>query len=227
MKNYIIIDARNFDVQCVLIGNEENRIVILEKRKYLIPCEQQIWEKKFPRIIERIESDYPDKEKIFIFPESVCLNLTIEIPESNDFSVEQRIAHALYKNFHFYPSKVGYKFWNLDKNRYAVVLIAQKFLKYIKKVLPSDKAQKYLFFPPFVGLLNCFKNLDLNENSMAVFYEDKLRRFFVKNQGEINFIDFYQTSKISHKAFFKDIRSTQQLISQSLNIEGKSKKLFC
>lgn len=226
MENYVIIDARNFDVRCVLIGHEESSIVILENRQYLPPCEQKIWEKKFPEIIEKIERDYTGKEKIFLFPESVCLNLTIEISENNSFTVEQKIAHVLYKNFHLYPSKMGYKFLNLDKNRYVIILIEQKFLKYIKRALLSEKTREYLFFPPFIGLLNCFKNLDLKETSIAVFFEKKLRRFFVKNQTEINFIDIYQTSETSHKSFFKDVRTTQRLIFQSLNIEDKNKKLF-
>lgn len=225
MKDYIIINTRNFDVQCVLIGHEEDRIVILENRQYLPISDQKVWEKKLPEIIEKIENDYPDKEKIFLFPESTCLNLTIEIPEDNNFTLEQRIAHILYKNFHFYPSKMGYKFWNLDKNRYAVVLISKKFLKFIQKSLPAEKTQNFLFFPPFIGLLNYFKNLELKESSIAIFYENNLRRFFIKNEDEINFIDFYQTSKLSNKTFFKDIRSTQQLIAQSLNID-KNNKLF-
>ena len=162
---------------------------------------------------------------MFLFPESVCLNLTIEIPEDKNFTVEQKITHVLYKNFHFYPSKVVYKFWNLDKNRYAVVLIAKKFLKFIKKCFSIQKTQNLLFLPPFVGLLNYFKNLDLKETSIAIFYENNLRRFFIKNENEINFIDFYQTSKTTNKIFFKDIKSTQQLISQSLNI-GKNNHLF-
>ena len=225
MQNYVIIDTRNFDVRCVLIGHQEGRIIILENRQYLAPCEQNVWKNKIPEIIEKIENDYPNEKKVFLFPESVCLNLTIEIPEDKNFTVEQKITHVLYKNFHFYPSKVGYKLWNLDKNRYAVVLIAKKFLKFVKKCFSIQKTQNLLFLPPFVGLLNYFKNLDLKETSIAIFYENNLRRFFIKNENEINFIDFYQTSKTTNKTFFKDIKSTQQLISQSLNI-GKNNHLF-
>ena len=147
MKDYIIINTRNFDVQCVLIGHEKDRIVILENRQYLPISDQKIWEKKLPEVIEKIENDYPDKEKIFLFPESTCLNLTIEIPEDNNFTLEQRIAHILYKNFHFYPSKMGYKFWNLDKNRYAVILISKK---------SSGKNTKFFIFPTFYWLIKLF-----------------------------------------------------------------------
>ena len=119
-----------------------------------------------------------------------------------------------------------YKYWNLDKNRYAVVLIEKKFLKFIQSCFSEKNGQGLLLFPPFVGFLNYFKNLDLEGTTIVVFYEDKLRRFFIKNQSEINFIDFYQASNTSHKVFFKDLKSAQQLISQSLNIEGKKKKII-
>ncbi len=226
MKEYLIIDTRNFDVRCVLIGHQKDCIIILENRQYLASCDQKIWENKFPRIIEKIQNDYPDKKMVFLFPESVCLNLTVEIPENNHFTIEQRIAHVLYKNFQYYTSKISFRYFNLDKNRYAVVVIAKKFLKFIRKCFSLSKAENFMVFPPFVCLLSYFRCLSQDETSMAIFCENGLRRFFIKDKSEINFIDFYQSVNSFKTSSMKDVKLMQQLIFQGLNVDSKNKTLF-
>ena len=226
MKRYVIIDTRSFDVQCVTVEAHGNGIIFKECRQYLPPSSESVWRKKLPRVLDLIQQNIDKQPVVFLLPEAACMNLTVEIPQKNGFSVDQRIEYVLYKDFGIYPSKMIFQSLNLDKNRYLVTLISKHFFSFIKAALRKRFADDVKIFPPVIGQLAYAETLKTEGNTLIVFAENNLRRFFIQTQAETNFIDLYH-SAVDQNENCQSIRNAQKFIYRTLDLpEGESRLFF-
>lgn len=228
MKKYFIIDTRLFDVRGVSIELNDGHYIVLENQQYLEVCNKKSWRRKFPETLKTIYKKISEITPVFILPETTSLNLIITIHSVQGFTLEQKFAKTLQQNFGLYLRDFVYQYTRLEDQRYLITLIPQNFLRFIKssfdKYLPSSRI---FITTPLVGLMAYFNSLpQISNPSIAIFIENHLRRFFVKNQKSIDFIDFYQLTQPDQEFSTDTLRNSQQFITQSLDIPAGEKQIL-
>ena len=224
MQRYAIIDTKAFDCQCLLLEHQGEHLVILENRQYLPPVTNTSWQAKLPQILRHISKNLPDTEFVFLLPDSAVIHLTVEVPRRPKTPIRENISRILYRDFKISPQKYCFQFSHLDRNRYVVSLVTRKFINFVKETIQSNLKQAKIL-PFFAGQFAYIKGQKSDQNTVTIFIEKNLRRFFVKTPQEINFIDFYQPKNNSSDEF-GTVRNTQQFIFQTLNIPEGKKQLF-
>ena len=224
MQRYAIIDTKSFDCRCLLLEHQNGHLVVLEDRQYLPPVSSASWQAKLPQILKHISKNLPNTKFIFLLPDTAVIHLTIEVPKRSTIPIRENISHILYKDFKISPTKYCFQFARLDGNRYIVSLITRKFINFVKEAIGTNFKQVKIL-PFFIGQFAYIKDQTFHENTVTIFIEKNLRRFFINTSEEINFIDFYQPNTGGSDEF-NNIRNTQQFISQTLNIPEGKKRLF-
>ncbi|MGX8716478.1 MAG: hypothetical protein ACSW8C_00630 [bacterium] len=224
MQRYAIIDTKAFDCRCLLFEHQNGHLVVLEDRQYLPPIPSASWQAKLPQTLKHISKNLPDTEFIFLLPDTAVIHLTVEVPTRTTIPLRENISHILYKDFKISPAKYCFQFAHLDGNRYIVSLVTRKFINFVKGALENNFDQIKIL-PFFIGQFAYIKQQASDENSVTIFIEKNLRRFFIHTSEETNFIDFYQPNTEGSDEF-SNIRNTQQFISQTLDIPEGKKRLF-
>ena len=227
MEKYFIIDTRLFDVRGVSIGFNDGHYVVLENQRYLDACNKKSWMKKFPETLKAISQKISGATPIFILPETTSLNLIVTLHSIQGFTIEQRFAQILQRNFGLYLQDFVYKYTRLEDQRHLITLVPKKFLHFIKNSFERFLPSSPIFITtPLIGLMAYFNNLPKSSiPNIAIFIEDHLRRFFIRDRKSIDFIDFYQLSQTDQEFATDTLKKSQQFITQSLDIPAGEKQI--
>lgn len=222
MQRVSIIDAIKYNLRCFNIEKQGGNFVVSNVEFFLENCSENFWKKNLPTALMRLAECQLEKNIIFILPESVCLNLVVLTQEDPRLTEKQKIEKALHKEFGLCTDKTIFRYMLLYDGYYAVTLVSCKFLKFFKPLIQETlnfKDKNVYYFPPFIGHLAYAQKKFSSENfsQIVLFVEKYLRRFIIKTEEGLRFLDF-KTSSRESSSLWKEILGTQKFIQNTLSI---------
>ncbi len=222
MQRVSIIDAIKYNLRCFNVEKQGGNFVVSNVEFFLESCTENFWKKNLPTALMRLAECQLEKNIIFILPESVCLNLVVLTQEDPRLTEKQKIEKALHKEFGLCTDKTIFRYMLLYDGYYAVTLVAGKFLKFFRTLIQETlnlEDKNVYYFPPFIGHFAYAQKKFSSENfsQIILFIEKYLRRFIIKMNEGLRFLDF-RTSGNESSNLWKEIFGAQKFIQKTLSV---------
>ena len=220
MEECLFMDAHAFQLQTARLEHRNDGWYVTETHRYTESVPEKQWMKVFKKSWASIARNAP-KNILFILPDAFVGKLSVPINGDSNFSVEQRLHHALIKKFRFQFQKYVCRFAPLEEQRYHVEFIAKKRLQALRTVTEGTFNVHYI--SSVAACWGYFNTLTTDRwPHIALFLEPPLRRLFGYTEQTVRYADFYafDQGKIS-----KSFRDWSVFSTESLGIETHGKRL--